>query len=60
MASVRRQSNEEYEFGGENTTGDGNYTILERAGRGHYIGCHPDIHNLRETNQWNWYGRATT
>jgi hypothetical protein len=50
--------NEEYEFGGVNTTGDGNYTILEARGRGHYVGCHLDIHNLRRTREWNWYGEG--
>lgn len=51
-------SNEDYEFGGINTTGSGNYTILDARGRGHYVGCNLNIHNLRLTDQWNWYGEG--
>jgi hypothetical protein len=47
-----------YEFGGKNTTGDGNYVILEAEGRGHYIGCNFNVHNLRFTREWNWYGEG--
>lgn len=47
-----------YEFGGKNTTGENNYVLLEAEGRGHYIGCNLNIHNLRETRQWNWYGEG--
>jgi hypothetical protein len=49
---------EEFLFGGENDTGEGNYTILEAEGRGHYVGCVLNVHNLRETNLWNWYGEG--
>ena len=52
------QSNEEFQFGGENATGEGNYTILEAEGRGHYVGCVLNVHNLRETQRWNWYGEG--
>jgi hypothetical protein len=52
------QTNEEFLFGGENDTGEGNYTILEAEGRGHYVGCVLNVHNLRETNLWNWYGEG--
>ncbi|MBA7568325.1 hypothetical protein ES708_10046 [subsurface metagenome] len=51
-------SNEFFEFGGKNTTGKSNYLILEAKGSGHYIGCHLDIHNLRITDKWNWYGEG--
>ena len=51
-------TNEEYEFGGFNTTGAGNYVLLEAEGRGHYVGCNMNIHNLRETDKWNWYGEG--
>ncbi len=51
-------TNEEYEFGGKNTTGDGNYVILEATGRGHYVGCNMNVHNLRHTQEWNWYGEG--
>jgi hypothetical protein len=50
--------NDEYEFGGTNLAGEGNYTILEATGRGHYVGCNLNVHNLRETEQWNWYGEG--
>ncbi len=51
-------TNEDYEFGGENTTGAGNYVILEASGRGHYVGCNLNIDNLRATDEWNWYGEG--
>ncbi len=52
------ESNEDFQFGGENVGGEGNYTILEAEGWGHYVGCVLNVHNLRETNQWNWYGEG--
>jgi len=40
-----------------NTTGDGNYVILEAEGRGHYVGCHLDIDCFsRQSN--DWYGEG--
>jgi hypothetical protein len=51
-------SNERFLHGGKNTTGAGNYVILEAEGTGHYVGCHLDIHNLRLTREWNWYGEG--
>jgi hypothetical protein len=56
--SEQGMSNEQFEFGGFNTTGAGNYTILEAEGQGHYVGCNLNIHNLRRTLQWNWYGEG--
>lgn len=50
--------NADYEFGGKNTTGEGNYIILEAEGKGHYIGCNYNLHNLRFTQEWNWYGEG--
>lgn len=47
-----------YEFGGKNKTGAGNYVILEAKGKGHYVGCNYNLHNLRFTNEWNWYGEG--
>ncbi|WFB56168.1 glycoside hydrolase family 172 protein [Paenibacillus sp. BR1-192] len=47
-----------YEFGGKNTTGSGNYVILDAVGKGHYIGCNFNVHNLRDTREWNWYGEG--
>jgi len=49
---------EEFQFAGTNTTGDGNYVILDAAGGGHYVGCHLDIHNLTRTRGRNWYGEG--
>jgi Protein of unknown function (DUF2961) len=51
-------SNDEFQFGGRNLTGDGNYVILEATGRGHYVGCNLNVQNLRDTDQWNWYGEG--
>jgi hypothetical protein len=51
-------TNPEHLFGGENTTGDGNYVILDAEGRGHYVGCVLNVHNLRRTADWNWYGEG--
>jgi len=51
-------SNEAYEFGGENCSGEGNYVVLEARGRGHYVGCNMNYHNLRITEKWNWYGEG--
>lgn len=50
------QSNEEFLFRGQNISGEGNYVILEAEGKGHYVGCALNVHNLRETDEWNWYG----
>lgn len=47
-----------YEFGGKNTSGAGNYVILDAEGRGHYVGCNFNVHNLRMTREWNWYGEG--
>jgi len=51
-------SNAIYEFGGKNTTGEGNYVLLDAEGKGHYVGCNLNIHNLRMTREWNWYGEG--
>lgn len=42
----------------KNIDGRGNYVILEAEGRGHYVGCHVDLHNLWETEEFNWYGEG--
>lgn len=51
-------TNEFFAFGGKNTSGKDNYVILEAEGKGHYVGCHLDIHNLRITDKWDWYGEG--
>lgn len=47
-----------YCFGGKNPSGADNYVILEAQGKGHYVGCNLNIHNLRFTHEWNWYGEG--
>lgn len=54
----RGMTNREFAFGGRNTTGEGNYTVLEAEGAGHYVGCNLNIHNLRESNRWDWPGEG--
>ncbi|NLJ40521.1 MAG: DUF2961 domain-containing protein [Clostridiales bacterium] len=49
---------EYFQFAGENLTGEENYVILEARGKGHYVGCNMNIHNLRYTNQNNWPGEG--
>jgi hypothetical protein len=51
-------SNEELQLQGQNIGGAGNYVILDARGRGHYVGCNLSITNLRQTEQWNWYGEG--
>ncbi len=51
-------SNREFSFGRENKTGEGNYVVLEAEGKGHFVGCNINIHNLRESNQWDWPGEG--
>ena len=52
------QTNDEYLFGGTNLDGAGNYVLLEAEGRGHYVGSVLNVHNLRQTTEWNWYGEG--
>ena len=47
-----------FHHGGVNLTGENNYVILDAKGKGHYIGCNINIHNLRFTQDWNWYGEG--
>lgn len=47
-------SNVKFQFGGKNLTGEGNYTILEATGAGHYVGCNLNIHNLRTKEELDW------
>lgn len=51
-------SNALFEFGGKNITGKNNYVMLDAEGKGHYVGCNLNIHNLRVTREWNWYGEG--
>ncbi|MHA1309651.1 MAG: glycoside hydrolase family 172 protein [Candidatus Helarchaeota archaeon] len=43
---------------GKNTDFSKNYLILEAEGKGHYVGCNINIHNLRETSEHNWPGEG--
>lgn len=54
-----------FNHGGRNLTGEGNYIILEAEGRGHYVGCHLDVDNLRSPpypantyRETNWFGEG--
>ncbi|MDX8500919.1 DUF2961 domain-containing protein [Mesorhizobium sp. VK4C] len=51
-------SNEQFLFGGENTDGKDNYTILEAEGRGHYVGVLFSVCSHRRSAQWDWYGEG--
>ncbi|MBC8407004.1 MAG: DUF2961 domain-containing protein [Planctomycetes bacterium] len=51
-------SNWDYQMAGENLDGADNYLVLDTTGRGHYVGCVVSIHNLRVTDQNNWYGEG--
>jgi hypothetical protein len=53
-----RVPNREWSFEGTNTTGEGNYVILEAKGAGHYVGCNINIHNLRKSAKWDWPGEG--
>jgi hypothetical protein len=46
--------NREFEFGGVNPDGAGNYVILDAQGQGHYVGCNLSIHNLRQRPELAW------
>lgn len=53
--------NMDFQFNiGKNTTGEDNYVILEAEGKGHYVGCNLNIHNLRKAGflTWDWYGEG--
>jgi len=48
----------QYQMAGRNPDGKNNYVVLEAEGKGHYVGCNMNIHNLRFTNQFNWPGEG--
>jgi len=50
--------NRTWMFMGENRDGVGNYILMEAEGKGHYVGCNVNVHNLRETEEFNWYGEG--
>lgn len=51
-------TNWSFQMDGLNPVGEGNYEILDVTGRGHFVGCVLSIHNLRVTDQNNWYGEG--
>jgi len=55
---MSKLTNKEIQLEGLNTSGDGNYVILDCKGRGHYVGCNLHVTNLRATLEWNWWGEG--
>lgn len=51
-------TNEEFLFGGANGDGRENYTILQAAGHGHYVGCLLSVYSLRRSRECDWYGEG--
>ncbi|WP_019586190.1 glycoside hydrolase family 172 protein [Deinococcus apachensis] len=51
-------TNEEYQFGGVNTDGANNYTLVEARGHGHYVGSILSVYSLRRSRDWDWYGEG--
>ncbi|MHA1233402.1 MAG: glycoside hydrolase family 172 protein, partial [Candidatus Helarchaeota archaeon] len=51
-------NNLSYLLSGKNEDFSKNYVILEAEGKGHYVGCVVNIHNLRETSEHNWPGEG--
>ncbi len=50
--------NEQFLFGGENVNGASNYTILDAAGHGHYVGVLFSVYSQRGARTWDWYGEG--
>ncbi len=53
-------SSEEFLLQGTNNDFSKNYVLMEAEGKGHYVGCNLNIHNLREQKgtQDNWPGEG--
>ena len=51
-------SHRDWCFGDSNLTGEGNYVLMEAEGRGHYVGCNVNIHNLNPNGLWDWPGEG--
>lgn len=49
-----------YLHAGRNLSDEDNYVLLDAEGRGHYVGCNLNIHNLRADrgDGENWYGEG--
>lgn len=52
------KTHREWCFEGKNITGDENYILLEAKGKGHYVGCNVNIHNLCTNALWDWPGEG--
>ena len=53
-ASDELKKNLAYQFGGNNIGGKGNYVVLDAEGKGHYVGCNINYHNLRTDKAYQW------
>ena len=61
VSESEKKNHANWIFGGpedKNTTGEGNYVILEAEGEGHYVGCNLNIHNLNPSMLWDWPGEG--
>ena len=58
ISDEKFENNLSYLLVGINKNFSKNYIILEAEGRGHYVGCNINIHNLRETSEHNWPGEG--
>ncbi len=45
-------------FEGKNVDGKDNYVLLDIKGKGHYVGCNLNIHNLSDCSEWDWIGEG--
>ncbi|SDP46764.1 glycoside hydrolase family 172 protein [Phyllobacterium sp. OV277] len=52
------RTNEQVLFGSENVDGKENYTILNAAGHGHYVGVLFSVYSRRRSAVWDWYGEG--
>ncbi|MDO4272202.1 MAG: DUF2961 domain-containing protein [Eubacteriales bacterium] len=52
------ETHREWCFGRSNLTGKDNYVVMEAEGKGHYVGCNVNIHNLNKNALWDWPGEG--
>ena len=52
------KNHHEWCFGGSNKDGKENYLLLDAEGKGHYCGANINIHNLNNSNMWDWPGEG--
>lgn len=41
-----------------NQTGEGNYVIMQAAGRGHYVGCNLSVDHINPIPNFGWFGEG--